>query len=272
MRILERVVSAAKAQGMKSLALAFAAGGLKGHSGGLLTPPGEKAGLIRSAGINEVKTMRLDSAFLKMSPAEFFMKVLVQKYGAAGIIVGGDFRFGKGRAGDVGTLSKLCSDSGINFESVPIVKSAGRKVSSTEIRNLLKEGRVEAANRLLGREYSVSGVVKGGRGLGKKMGFPTANIKTERDKLLPRGVFAGRARSGRTERRAIANIGTRPTFGERGGVAAEVFMPGFSGDLRGMKITFFFRKKIRDERKFSSVEELKKQIGKDLAAVRKGNK
>jgi len=277
-KIIGKLLHAASNDGLSPLVIAFdKAPELKGHKNGVLTPRREKARLLRSLGVKETRIVNLNKRIRKMSPESFFNDILVKKYNAGKVVVGSDFRFGRGRTGGVKRLSSLCKNAGIGFVSVPVEKVGGIKVSSSTIRNLLMNGQVERANRLLGRDYSVTGVVVKGRGAGRAMGFPTANLKTDRDKLLPSGVFAGSAGSAGSARkvmigggrfyRAAANIGVRPTFTGSKKVVPEIYAHGFSGNLLGKEITFFFSKKIRNEKKFSSADELKKQVLRDLRSA-----
>ncbi|MEW6040358.1 MAG: riboflavin biosynthesis protein RibF, partial [Elusimicrobiota bacterium] len=242
--ILKNVLKVAGKNKMKPLAVTFErVGGAKDHSAGVLSPFEEKKRLIRAAGITDVINVRLTAKIKQMSADLFFKKFLLKKYNAGYVVVGDDFRFGRDKSGDVSLLSKLCKLHGVGFLSVKTLKQGRKKISSSKVRELVAKGRIEEANHLLGRRYSLTGRVMPGHGFGKHLGFPTANLSIVREKLLPRGVFSGTAVIGNNRYNSVINIGKRPTFGSSGALVPEMHLSGFSGTLLGKKITFYFSKK-----------------------------
>ena len=153
------------------------------------------------------------------------------------------------------------------MDVVPPRTLDGGPVSSTEVRASLQRGDVERAARFLGRPYGVCGEVVPGAKRGRTLGFPTANVKTERPLLVPGGVYACRAEVGGVEHPAVANIGTRPTF-ENQDFAVEVYLIDFSGDLYGRRLCLAFHRMLREERRFAGVDALKEQIARDVALAR----
>ncbi|MFN4071183.1 MAG: riboflavin kinase, partial [Thermus caldifontis] len=182
--------------------------------------------------------------------------------GASRIYVGEDFRFGKGRNGGPEDLARVAP-----VRTVPLLTLGGEPVKSSRIRTLLQEGRVEEARHLLGRPYGTYGVVVEGEKLGRKLGFPTANLAVHPQKVLPPGVFAVEAQGAFGRYKGVANVGTRPTLdgNER---RLEVHLLGFTGELYGEEMRIAFLKRLREERRFPSLEELKTQIAKDVASAR----
>jgi riboflavin kinase/FMN adenylyltransferase len=239
----------------------------------LLTTPSEKKRAMESYGIGRVVFFPFVPSFMKMSPEVFFERVLVRRFRSAEIFVGYDFRFGRGREGTAETLKALGRARGVAVTVVGPVRSGGHPVSSGRIRNLLKDGALTQANRLLGRPYSASGRVVRGRGLGRKLGFPTANLALPADKIVPLGVFAVRAGiEGKKGKKfgGVCNVGFRPTVDGRRPARplTEVHLFGCSDDLYGRTLTVEFVRKLRGEKSFPSVERLKAQIRRDALRAR----
>ncbi|MBL8023226.1 MAG: riboflavin biosynthesis protein RibF [Elusimicrobia bacterium] len=237
----------------------------------LLTTPREKEDLFFHYGVDQVETLSFSPKLAGLSADGFIEDYLIRRWGATEIVVGFNFCFGKGREGDVGFLSRRGKERGIRVHSVPPVKDRKGIVSSGRIRSLIKEGRLTEARHLLGHDYTLEAPVLSGRGMGRRLGFPTANLEVGEDKILPRGVFVVTAvlPTG-VERRALLNVGVRPTFPEQNPTrSVEVHLLDFSGDLRGRSLRIRFVKKLRDEKKFSSVKALVTQLLKDEAAARR---
>jgi riboflavin kinase/FMN adenylyltransferase len=200
--------------------------------------------------------------------SQFCEEVLFQALRAKRVIVGADFRFGRDRGGD----AKLLADEGerLGFE-VSVVDLFGYRdgvVSSTRIRQLLSDGRVEEAAALLGRPYELAGPVVEGERRGGSIGFPTANIAITPERQLPgRGVYAGQAAVGDEIHLAAINVGTRPTFDGQG-TTIEAYLLDYSGDLYGRFLAIDFRARLRDEVRFDGVEALTSQIRRDVERVR----
>ncbi|HET8570186.1 MAG TPA: bifunctional riboflavin kinase/FAD synthetase [Candidatus Limnocylindria bacterium] len=232
-----------------------------------LSDAAERAELLRRAGADAVVVFTFDAAFASLSSTEF-----ADRLAAAGqvrrIVVGSDFRFGKGRQGDVAHLEELGRTRGFDVRVVHPIELDGAVVSSTRIRNALAAGHVEDAARLLGRPYAVPGRVEHGEKRGRGLGYPTLNIATPPRRLLPNdGIYAMWV-SARGERLpAAASLGVRPTFGG-GARVLEAYLLDWSGDLYGEHVEAAFVRRIRDEAYFEGPEALAAQIAKDVEATR----
>ena len=245
-----------------------------------LTPLPRKLELASALGLDAAVVQPFDGAWAATSAADFVARDVAGKLGAAEVVVGYDFTAGHERA-RVEALRVLFGARGVELHVVEPVTSDGLTVSSTKIREFLLEGNVEAAAVLLTRSHDVDAPVERGAGLGRGLGFPTANFRPEA--MLPaNGVYAVRAlvgihvgEDGVTEARdatsheGVCNVGVKPTVQEGGPVVAEVHLFGFEGrDLRGERIRVAFAKRLRDERRFPSVDALRAQIARDVDAAR----
>jgi riboflavin kinase / FMN adenylyltransferase len=246
----------------------------------VLTPLPRKLELAAALGMDAAVVQPFDHAWAATTAAAFVERDLVGTLGAADVVVGYDFTAGHERA-RVEALRGLLGARGVELHVVEPVTSDGLTVSSTKIREFLLEGNVEAAAVLLTRPHDVDGAVERGAGRGRVIGFPTANLRTEA--MLPaNGVYAvrvlvgiGVAEGGVTEARdatghdGVCNVGVKPTVQESGPVGAEAHLFDFHGrDLNGERIRVAFMKRLRDERRFPSVEALREQIAKDVEAAR----
>jgi len=201
-----------------------------------------------------------------LSGEEFIRDIVCAKLQATAIIVGEDFHFGKGRHGDVAALRSLGTECKLEIRSVSDVTRNGQAVSSSLIRGLLDTGRVRAAADLLGRPYIITGIVIKGKSRGKTLGFPTANIRTP-NAILPPGVFLTTVRIDTRDHQALTNIGQCPTFNQDG-THIESHLLDWRENIYGKRIEIRFIKKLRDESRFVSPEELKRQLEKDLHSAR----
>jgi FAD synthase len=183
--------------------------------------------------------------------------------------VGKDFAMGKDRLGNGEFLRKACAEAGVIFEQADFVQTAGHKVSSSSIRKALNEGNIDAVTEMLGRRYYICGKVVKGRQLGRKMGFPTANIKTDPHKILPRGIYAVEVFLGKETFKGVCNIGSRPTVELHGLPSTEVHILDFDRNIYGRNLGVNFAAKIRDEIKFDTLGELVQQINKDTICAYK---
>jgi riboflavin kinase/FMN adenylyltransferase len=227
----------------------------------------ERAALLAAAGADAVVVFRSDPAFFAMTAKEF-----VERVRGAGdvrrIVVGEDFRFGRDREGDVPALARLSGERGIDVEVVPPVTWDGAVISSTRIRNLLLVGDVKGAADLLGRPHSVRGRIVHGDKRGRRLGYPTINVATPPDRLLPRdGIYATWVGLGSERRPAATSLGVRPTFGG-GDRVLESFILDLSADFYGEDVEVTFVERLRDELRFESAEALIAQIAKDVEATR----
>ena len=227
----------------------------------------EKIRLIEALGVDALVKIPFTMDFAAMSPEAFVKDILCDLLGAKEIFVGFNYRFGKGRAGNIEMLRELGTRHGFTVREVEQVSLRGEVISSTAIRQLLKDGEVEHAARLLGRVYAVTGIVVKGDGRGRGLGFPTANIAAKHAIIPSDGVYAVQLHVRDHFYDGIANIGLRPTFNKKTRTI-EVHVFDFDEDLYGEDISLYFIRKIREEKKFRGPDELIRQITKDIAAAR----
>lgn len=209
--------------------------------------------------------------FSRVEAADFFENWILRPLAPKGIVIGHDFAFGHHREGGRDYLRKICADRGIELEIVPAVLFEGRPVSSTRIREALASGEVESASHFLGRPYYLKGEVQHGFKRGRTIGVPTANLKPATEFVPRQGVYVTRTRVGTQTFRSITNLGSNPTFHEEPNapVKAETHLFDFSTDLYGREIRVELLHFLREEKKFSGLDELQKQIAIDLAEARK---
>ncbi len=269
--LLRRTVARARAEGAAAVALTFAPHPVRYFSPRSrfyeITGPEEKAALIGETGIDTLVVEPFDGGVGLMWPADFAREVLARRLHARWVVVGYDFTFGRNRSGSPAALAEMGRDLGFDVEVVPPLMRGGAIVSSSRIRELLLAGRVREAGELLCRPYTLSGPVVTGAGRGRKLGFPTANIQFAQELVPLPGVYVVEAEVDGERRRGVANVGFNPTFGENS-LGLEVHLLDFEGDLYGKPMTVRFRDRIRDERKFKSVDELTRQIAKDVQFAR----
>ncbi len=227
---------------------------------GMLSTLSEKLELLEEAGVDITLAVSFDEAFAARDKEEFLSDL--REIGARRIVVGTDFGFGRGRSGRPADLEEVAPTT-----VVPLLELSGGPVKSTRIRELLEAGDVEAARHLLGRPYTARGIVLRGDRLGSRIGFPTANVEPAPNKVLPRGVFAAEAASAPGPFPAVVNVGLRPTV-DGSELRFEAHLLGFGGDLYGHELKVTFLKKLRDEKRFASLEELRSQIARDVTAAR----
>jgi riboflavin kinase/FMN adenylyltransferase len=232
-----------------------------------LTPMEEKADLIRQLGVDELYIVKFDAPFSSLSPQEFVDEYLI-KLNVKHVMAGFDFTYGSMAKGNMTTLEKE-SRNMFDVTVISKVDIGNEKVSTTQIRELILNGRVDEAIPLLGRPYKMTGMVVHGDKRGRTIGFPTANIKTHAPFVYPKtGVYAVKLVSDHGEYNGVCNLGYRPTFYEEEKTALiEVNLFDFEGDLYGETVSVYWYTKIRDEQKFSGIDELKAQISKDKQQV-----
>ena len=227
----------------------------------------ERLELISETGIETTVLIPFTRAIAAIEPEAFVKDVLVGTLGAHEIVVGFNHRFGRGARGDARLLESIADALGFRAHIVPAFMVDGVAVSSSEIRGALQRGDLPGAARLLGRPYSIRGEVVRGAGRGRTLGFPTANVKTERPLGLPVGVYVCHAGVGAARYQAVVNVGVRPTFGETE-LAIEAHLLDFAGNLYNERVALTFLRRLREERKFPSVDALREQIALDVAAAR----
>ena len=231
----------------------------------------ERAALLEHAGAQDVIVFTFDKAFSQQS-AEAFIKRVASAGDVQRIVVGPDFQFGHGREGSVSALRTLGGTYGFAVTVVEPISLGGAVVSSTRIRQALREGDLVTAQALLGRPYSVTGTIVRGEQRGRALGFPTINVSPPSDKLLPHdGIYATWVvlpdRGGEKRFRAASSLGVRPTFGG-GPRKLEAYILDFNEDVYGKQATIAFVERLRDEIRFDSAEDLAKQIAKDVQQTR----
>jgi len=225
----------------------------------------EALGLL---GIEQTIVIHFDKAFSEIRAEDFLRDVVVERLQAREIYLGRGFFFGHNREGNIHLLRKISDRLGFLADEVPEVQIRGARVSSSRIRDLILRGRINLARRMLGRPYGVEGPVVRGAERGLKLGFPTANIHPH-NRVIPRGgVYVTAALIEGHWRRSVTNIGTRPTFGDHLDSSVETHVIGWSGDLYGNVVRVRFLHRLRDEKKFGSIDDLKNQITRDVTRAR----
>ena len=238
---------------------------------GILTTLEEKITILEKYGVDHLIILKFTLEFAQQSYNDFVKKILIDKLKIKGLVVGYDHRFGKDRAGNFENLQELANEYGFFLEKEVVFEEDDVNVSSTKIRNALAVGAITTVNRFLGYSYSVTGEVVYGHHLGHKIGFPTANIQvSDERKLLPAiGVYAVKVIIEQEIFNGMLNIGIRPTVSNDGQVSCEVYIFDFNRDLYGKTITINFIDRIRGERKFNDIEELRAQLQKDKEKILK---
>ena len=232
----------------------------------LLTTKDEKTDLFKRYGIDHLIIYPFDKAFASLSYSEFVEDILVKKIGTKCLVVGYDHKFGKNREGGFEYLKKCADKYDFKIEKMDALTVEGENISSTKIRAALQEGDIKKANHYFGHDFTLHGTVVEGKQLGRKMGFPTANIEaSDKHKIIPGyGVYAVNVEFDKKIYKGMLNIGTRPTFNKNAdNRSIEVNIFDFSADIYGKKLTLYFVDKIRDEKKFPGIESLIEQLKKD---------
>ena len=233
----------------------------------LLTDVPERCALIREEyGIARVIVAQFDRAMMTMPWREFLEKLLVGTHHAVHLVAGHDYRFGYRNEGTPELLRAWCAEHGLGCDVIPKVELDGTTVSSSYIRALVERGELARAAAFLGRPYALVGRVAHGRGLGTSALVPTVNLALTGTRVLPpRGVYVSRTRlPDESVLPGVTNVGVRPTVGEDGAVSVETHLIGYKGDLYGAELRVEFLRFLRAERQFASVEELHRQIGRDI--------
>ena len=215
-------------------------------------------------GIEQTIVVRFDEQFSQTPAEDFLSDVVKERLHAKEVYLGRGFAFGHNREGNIELLRRVSRELGFFADEVPEVRLRKQRVSSSRVRELLAAGKVNLARRLLGRPYGVEGRVERGAERGQVLGFPTANLHPK-NRVIPRnGVYVTGALIEGKWRRSVTNIGVRPTFEAAGEPSVETFVMEWAGDLYGDVIRVRFLHRLRDERKFGSIEELKAQIERDI--------
>lgn len=271
-RIMQRVVERACAIGAVPTAITF-----DPHPRAVLHPENsppllqtldQRLANMEVLGIEQAIVVRFDKDFAGQDASEFLSEIVKDRLHAREVYLGRGFAFGKNRGGNIDLLRESGERLGFVADEVEEVQLRGRRISSSAIRELLAEGRINLARRMLGRPYGVEGVIIRGNRRGHTIGFPTANLKPH-NRVIPKyGVYATATLIDGTWRKSITNIGVRPTFENTTEPSIETFVFDFDGDLYGDVLRVRFLHRIRDERKFNGIDELKAQIEKDSTRAR----
>ena len=228
----------------------------------------DKCAYIKRLGIDVFINVPFNENIIKLSPKDYVNYILINKLNAKEIIVGHDFKFGTNRCGDANMLSQFGKDNNFNVTVINPIKIVNTRVSSTLIRNLLQDGNVADVKKYLGRNYSVTGKVIHGKKIGRKLGFPTINMKIDEDILIPKvGVYQSIVKIKDKFYIGATNIGYNPTI-ENSSFSVETYILNYEGNLYNRKIELFFIRRLRDEVKFNSVDELRIRLAKDIEDIK----
>jgi riboflavin kinase/FMN adenylyltransferase len=270
--VIGRAVHAAKERGLRAVAVTFDRHPREVFSPGreprLLTTLERKTELIAALGVDTLAVLEFTEEFSRWPPEGFVGRILVRGLHAHHVVVGENFTFGFRAAGTLAVLGELGRERGFSVESLELLRSGDRVVSSSSIREALIEGDLEWPREALGRRFILEGRVVRGAGRGVDLGWPTANLQTLPRLLLPgQGVYAGRARVDGLWHRAAVNVGTNPTFGQEP-VHVEAYLLDVDEDLLGRPLSIEFWARLRDEVRFESRDALAAQIGDDVQRTR----
>ncbi|HEU4725867.1 MAG TPA: riboflavin kinase [Candidatus Eisenbacteria bacterium] len=245
-----------------------------------ITPPDERAALLHAMGVDRVEVLRFDRPLSMLLPEEFLDRILGSNAPLAALVIGADFKMGRGRMGDRAYLEALGRRRGFEVIEVPFLPAAavtsaaaptgapGEKISSTSIRRMIETGRMEEAEAMMGRPYALEGIVGSGAGRGTALGFPTANLEIHPKKLLPpAGIYLSDNKMEGGAARGLTYVGSAPTFGP-GPTRAEVFLIDYQGSLRGRVLKTLLRSKLRADKVFGSPEALVAAMNEDVARAR----
>ena len=271
--ILQRLASEAQAHQLHSVAIIFEPQPNEFFSRQAnreqpqrITPLRDKIQLLQQTGsVDSVWVQRFNQHFANQTAEQFIQTILREQLNTRYLLIGDDFRFGKGRGGD---FNLLAAQRDFETERTPSILIAGERASSTAIRQALQLGDVAAANQMLGHPYTLSGHVKHGKKLGRTIGCPTANVHLPLHRYSLSGVFVVRAKGSFGECAGVASFGTNPTVSHTPEAKLEVHLFDFSGCLYGERIQVTFLHKLRDEAKFDSIAALQRQIAQDMQAAR----
>lgn len=267
LKILERVRRTAGERGATPVVLTFGP-----HPTRVLRPEqaprilmteAQKIEAFEQAGMQGVAIVPFTTELSRWDPERFVQVVLVEWLGVSEVWVGANFLFGHGRSGTFSVLRALGTKYGFKADKIDPICVRDSVVSSTRVRRLVAEGRVDEAAALLGHHYYVDGEVVAGDERGRQLGFPTANLRTDNELVPPHGVYATVAKIGTALHPAVTNIGVRPTFTPAGAPSVESHLLRGAPDLYGQRLRLYFVQRLRDERSFESAEALKRQIEQD---------
>ena len=271
-QLIGRAVQRARATGLPSVVLTFDPHPSEvvrpGSHPPVLSPVRRKADLVEELGVDVFCVLPFSTEFSRLAPDEFVHVVLVEKLHAAAVVVGENFRFGHRAAGDLDELRTLGRKFGFSTEGVPMLRDDDVTLSSTFVRSSIDAGEVGQAAQVLGRPHRIDGIVVRGEGRGRQLGYPTANVHSDKHVAVPAdGVYAGWAVLRGDRLPAAISVGTNPTFEGRKRTV-EAFILDFDQDIYGVELGVEFVERIRGMEKFDSVEELVEQMGRDVEKAR----
>ncbi len=268
-QIMRTVVERAKAIGAAPTAITF-----DPHPRSVLYPENappmlqtldQRLAAFEFLGIEQAIVIRFSKEFAAQDAEVFLRETISERLNAREVYLGKGFEFGKNRAGNIDLLRKISAELGFFADEVPEVRLRGNRISSSRVREALFEGKINIARRMLGRPYGVEGQIEHGSARGHEIGFPTANLKPQ-NRVIPKlGVYVTATLINDVWRRSVTNIGVRPTFENDSDASIETYVFDFDGNLYGDVIRVRFLHRLRDEKKFSGIDELKTQIAKDAA-------
>lgn len=269
-KILGKVVEEAGGKGQLAAVLTLFPHPLKilrpAEAPALLMTIEQRLAAFEAAGIDAALVLPFNLELSRVRPEEFARRYLVETMRASKVLVGENFRFGHRQEGNVESLEDYGRQWGFEVESVKSLTVDGKVASSSAIREALREGRVEEAQRMLGRPYALRGEIQTGTGQGRKLVVPTLNLKSEQEMLPKRGVYATETVVGGKCYRSVTNIGVRPTF-DGSGTTVETHLLDFNESRTGGSMEIRFLRRLRDERKFSGAEELREQVLRDIESA-----
>lgn len=268
--LLSHVVRRARATGAPAVAVTFTPhpkAVITGEAPPLITTEAQKLELMDRLGLDAVVVVPFTRELAQTEPREFVEQILWEGTHLSGLVVGYDFRFGKGGKGHYDLLFQEGLRLGFSVDQEGATQIAGQVVSSTAVREALRSGALDDANLFLGRDYFVDGMVVSGHKRGRAFGYPTANMRLENEIIPARGVYATWLQVDGKHFYGATNVGYNPTFGDTE-LAVETFVLDFDGDLYDRKLRLHFTRRLRDEIKFDGVAALKQQIDADVAEVR----
>jgi riboflavin kinase/FMN adenylyltransferase len=268
--ILERVVDHARALGLRSMLITF-----DPHPVAVLAPQrrlqrlqtrGQKLESLERTGLTDLLILEFDESLAALDGDAFFERLIGESLGLSAIHVGENFRFGRGRSGNLDLLRSIGDRRGFEVHGVPTIEVDGRPVSSSAIRAALNEGDVEIARRMLGRPFELTGEVVRGDGRGRALGCPTANVETKNEIVPARGVYLTETIALASRLPSITNVGNRPTFGGDA-LTVETHLLDFDDDLYDEQVDVHFLARMRDEVSFENTAALVEQLARDCAAA-----
>lgn len=270
--VIERLIARSRDLSLENVVISFESHPLQflepDRSPPLLTPIKKKVELLRNMNIDMLLLLKFGARLSELSPEQFVKQILIDKLKSKAVVVGYDCAFGKNRSGNAETLELLGKKYNFLTEVVPPQKFGDIIAHSTVIRKSISEGDMELFEALLGRKYSILGRVIPGKGRGQELGFPTANVEVENQPLSPSGVYAIWAIVNGKKYEAVLNMGWQPSLGKNS-FRIEAHLLDFDQDIYGEGIEIIFVKKLREEKRFESLDDLANQIKDDIMNARK---